>query len=68
MPEPSQRLKEFSTYAFAEVDKAKDEVVVELLEAAVPIPITVKIDAIKVIRRDHVEEGDDPTSKFLDDD
>ncbi len=34
------------------VDKAKDEVVVELLEAAVPIPITLKIDAVKVIRRD----------------
>ncbi|RME53707.1 transcription elongation factor Spt5 [Candidatus Woesearchaeota archaeon] len=34
------------------VDQAKEEVVVELLEAAVPIPITVKIDAVKVIRRD----------------
>lgn len=34
------------------VDKAKEEVVVELLEAAVPIPITLKIDSVKVIRRD----------------
>jgi len=34
------------------VDKTKEEVVVELLEAAVPIPITVKMDAVKVIRRD----------------
>ena len=34
------------------IDKAKEEVVVELLESAVPIPITVKMDAIKVIRRD----------------
>ncbi|MCX6707445.1 MAG: transcription elongation factor Spt5 [Candidatus Woesearchaeota archaeon] len=34
------------------IDKAKEEVVVELLEAAVPIPITVKMDAIKVIRRE----------------
>lgn len=34
------------------IDKAKEEVVVELLESAVPIPITVKIDSIKVIRRD----------------
>ena len=34
------------------VDKAKEEVVVELLEAAVPIPITLKLDAIKVIRRE----------------
>lgn len=37
------------------VDKQKEEVVVELLEAAVPIPITVKIDAVKVIRRDDDE-------------
>mgnify|MGYP003972665677 FL=1 len=34
------------------VDKIKEEVVVELLQAAVPIPITVKIDAVKVIRRE----------------
>ena len=38
------------------VDKAKEEVVVELLEAAVPIPITVKMDAVKVIRRESAEE------------
>lgn len=38
------------------VDKQKGEVVVELLEAAVPIPITVKIDSVKVIRREDVEE------------
>lgn len=34
------------------IDKAKEEVVVELLEAAVPIPITLRMDAIKVIRRE----------------
>jgi len=34
------------------IDKTKEEVVLELLEAAVPIPITVKMDAVKVIRRD----------------
>ncbi len=33
------------------INKPKEEVVVELLEAAVPIPITVKIDNVKVIRR-----------------
>ena len=37
------------------VDKTKGEVVVELLEAAVPIPITVKLDSIKVIRREKEE-------------
>ncbi len=35
------------------IDQTKEEVVVELLEAAVPIPITVKLDSVKVIRRDN---------------
>ncbi len=39
------------------IDKTKEEVVVELLEAAVPIPITVKIDAVKVVRRDTPDES-----------
>ena len=39
------------------VDKTKEEVVVELLEATVPIPITVKIDNVKVIRREKEEEN-----------
>ena len=34
------------------VDQQKEEVIVELLEAAVPIPITVKLDSVKVIRRE----------------
>ena len=38
------------------IDKQKEEVIVELLEAAVPIPITVRMDAVKVIRRDTEEE------------
>jgi transcriptional antiterminator NusG len=38
------------------IDKVKEEVVVELLEAAVPIPITLKMDAVKVIRRDSDEK------------
>ncbi|MCX6708445.1 MAG: transcription elongation factor Spt5 [Candidatus Woesearchaeota archaeon] len=37
------------------IDKSKEEVVVELLGAAVPIPITVKMDAVKVIRRESEE-------------
>lgn len=39
------------------IDKTKEEVVVELLEAAVPIPITVKMDSVKVIRRDTEDES-----------
>ena len=37
------------------IDQAKEEVVVELLESAVPIPITLKTDALKVIRREDNE-------------
>lgn len=40
----------------ARVDKAKEEVVVELLGAAVPIPVTVKLDNVRVIRREKEEE------------
>ena len=40
------------------INRQKEEIVVELLEAAVPIPITVKMDAVKVIRR----EGDESPS------
>jgi len=31
------------------VDEAKEEVTVELLEAAIPIPITVPLDSVKII-------------------
>ena len=43
------------------IDKAKEEVVVELLEAAVPIPITVKLDNVRVIRRE--KEGEEVKSE-----
>jgi len=38
------------------VDTQKDEVVLELLESAIPIPMTLKLDSVKVIRRDTEEE------------
>ena len=34
------------------IDKQKEEVVVSLLGAAVPLPVTVKVDNVKVIRRE----------------
>lgn len=37
------------------VDKKKGEVVVSLLGAAVPIPVTVKMDNVRVIRREESE-------------
>ena len=40
------------------IDKDKEEVIVELLEAAVPIPITVHLDSVKVIRREDDEEDE----------
>ncbi|MBI3333886.1 transcription elongation factor Spt5 [Candidatus Pacearchaeota archaeon] len=38
------------------VDKTKGEVVVSLLGASVPIPVTVKMDNVKVIRREDKAE------------
>jgi transcription termination/antitermination protein NusG len=43
------------------VDKTKGEVVVVLLAAAVPIPVTVKLDNVKVIRREKDEEKEEST-------
>lgn len=40
------------------IDPVKGEVVVVLLDAAVPIPITLKMDAIKVVRRESDEVED----------
>lgn len=37
------------------IDKQKEEVVVSLFGAVVPLPVTVKIDNIKVIRREDLE-------------
>jgi len=42
----------------ARIDQQKEEVIVELLEAAVPIPITVKLDSVRVIRRESDDEGE----------
>lgn len=41
------------------IDETKEEVVVELLEAAIPIPITVKMDSVKVIRRETEEPAEE---------
>jgi len=45
------------------VDKQKGEVVVSLLGASVPIPVTVKIDNVKVIRREESEEKKETDDK-----
>lgn len=34
------------------IDLQKEEVVLELLETAIPIPLTLRLDAVKVIRRE----------------
>lgn len=38
------------------VDKAKGDCIVSLLGAAVPIPVTVKLDNLRVVRREEMEE------------
>jgi transcriptional antiterminator NusG len=40
------------------IDKQKEEVVVSLLGAVVPLPVTVKIDNVRVIRREEGEENE----------
>lgn len=47
------------------IDKQKGSVVVSLLGASVPIPVTVKLDDVKVIRRED-EEDDDEESEDKD--
>jgi len=37
------------------IDKQKEEVVVSLLGAVVPLPVTIKLDNVRVIRRDESE-------------
>ena len=41
------------------VDKQKGEVIVTLLEAAIPIPVTVSLDNVKVIRREDSEKEEE---------
>jgi len=43
------------------IDKTKGEAVVTLLAAVVPIPVTVKLDNVKVIRRE--KEGEEEPEK-----
>jgi len=40
------------------IDKQKEEVVVSLLGAVVPLPVTVKIDNVRVIRREEMDESE----------
>ena len=40
------------------IDKQKEEIVVSLLGAAVQFPVTVKLDNVKVIRREEGEEDE----------
>lgn len=44
------------------IDKLKGEAVVTLLAAVVPIPVTVKLDNIKVIRREKEEEKENTSN------
>jgi len=40
------------------INKQKEEVVVSLLGAVVPLPVTVKLDNVKVVRRESEEDED----------
>jgi len=45
------------------IDKQKEEAVVSLLGAVVPIPVTVKLDNLRVIRREKDETGESEESE-----
>ena len=49
MPEFGKELK----------DKQKEKAVVSLLGAVVPLPVTINLDNVKVIRREEGDEEDD---------
>lgn len=49
------------------IDKAKGEAIVTLLAAVVPIPVTVKLDNVKVIRREKDEESGEDASDETED-
>ena len=40
------------------IDKVKDEVTVELLEASIPIPVTISVELLKLIKRDKPAPGE----------
>ena len=42
------------------IDKQKEEVVVSLLGAVVPLPVTIKLDNVRVIRREEEENENTP--------
>lgn len=42
------------------VDKQKEEVVVNLLGAVIQLPVTIKIDNVKVVRREAGDENENP--------
>ncbi len=44
------------------IDKQKEEAVVSLLGAAVPIPVTVKLDNLRVVRREKEEDEEIDTN------
>jgi len=46
------------------IDKQKGEAVVSLLGAAVPIPVTVKLDNLRVIRREKEELEEEAEEEF----
>ncbi|MBU0530493.1 MAG: transcription elongation factor Spt5, partial [Nanoarchaeota archaeon] len=41
------------------IDQAKDEVTIELLEATIPIPVTIATEFIKIIKKAKTEEAEE---------
>lgn len=41
------------------IDKVKDEVTIELLDATIPIPVTIAAELVKIIRKGNTEESEE---------
>jgi len=48
------------------IDKVKEEVTIELLEASIPIPVTVSTEFVKIIKREIQERAKDSETSVFD--
>lgn len=45
------------------IDKVKDEVTIELLDATIPIPVTIAAELVKILKKGEAEEKEEETKK-----
>jgi ribosomal protein L24 len=45
------------------IDKVKDEVTIELLEASIPIPVTISTEFVKIVKKEKKENKEETKEK-----